>query len=99
MSKSAGIFIQLPFLHFEGVEFGVSSFLAHDVLEGLGEVIDHVVPDMLMPIGIEIYACLDIFVDFLNLVIDPFVDVWASDISQKYEGSFKGIPHGVGSPI
>ena len=58
--ESASIFIQLPFLHFEGVEFCIGLFLAHNILEGLGEVIDHVVPDMLVPIGIEIYASLDV---------------------------------------
>ena len=99
MSEPACVFVQLPLLHFEGVEFCIGSFLAHNVLEGLGAVIDHVVPNMLVPICIEIYASLDVSVDLLDLVINPFVDVGSLDVPQKYEGLFEGIPHGMGSPI
>ena len=97
--KPASVFVQLPLFHFEGVEFCVGPSLAHDVLEGLGEIIDHVVPDVFVPVGIKVYASLDISIDFLDLVVDPFVNVWASDVSQEDEGAFEGIPHGMGSPI
>ena len=39
------VFIQLSFLHSEFEEFLLSSFPAHDILEILGKVIDHSVPD------------------------------------------------------
>ena len=79
--ESAGIFVQFPLLHFEGVKFCISSFFAHDVLEHSGEVIDHMVPDVFMPISIGIYASLDIVVNFLYLIVNPFIDVGSSDVS------------------
>ena len=39
------VFIQLSSLHPEFEEFLLSSFSAHDILEVLGEIVDHGVPD------------------------------------------------------
>ena len=52
-----------------------------------------------MPVTIWINVFTDISVDFLDLVIDPFVNLQASDISEEDKGSFEGIPHGVGSSV
>ena len=50
---------------------------------------------MFMPIAVRVHTSLDVLVDCLYLVVNPFVNVGSSDIPQENEGSFKGVPHGV----
>ena len=60
------VFVQLSFLHLEFEEPLLGSFSAHDILEVLGEIVDHCVPDpfICLPstrVKMSIQLCRDLF--------------------------------------
>ena len=83
MPESGGVCIQIPFFHLQFVQFTSSLFFAHQILESSSKVIDHAIPDVLVPIAIGIYVVLDVFVGFLDLIVHPFVYMGPSYVSQK----------------
>ena len=57
--KLGHVFVQLPFLHSELEEFLLSPLSAHDILEILGEVVNHGVPDPFISIS---SSCVEVSV-------------------------------------
>ena len=78
--KLGHVFVQLSFLHSEFEEFLLSPFSAHDILEILGEVVDHSIPDPF--IGIS-SSCADVSVQLGRDLLDPKVHFGPPEVSKE----------------
>ena len=74
------ILVQLSSFHLELEELLLSPFLAHDVLEVLGKVIDHSFPDPF--IGVS-SSHSQMAVQSCRYFFDPEVHLWSPKVSKE----------------
>ena len=67
--------------------------MAHDVLEILGKVIDHCVPDPFISVS---PPTSDVSVQLGGYLFDPEVHLWALQVAKEQHYSLHGIIHGPG---
>ena len=84
------IFVQLSSLHLEFKEFLLGPFLAHDVLEVLGKVVDHSFPDSF--IGVP-SSRSQMAVQSCRYFFDPEVHLWSPKVSKEQHCSGHRIVH------
>ena len=84
------IFIQLSSFHFELEELLLSPFLTHDILEVLGEVIDHSFPDPFISVS---SSRLQMAVQSCGYFLDPEVHLWSPKVSKEQHHSGHRIVH------
>ena len=79
--KLGCVFVQLPSLHSEFEEFLLSPFSAHDILEILGKVINHGVPDPFISVS---SSCVEVSVQLGGDLLDPEVHFGPPEISKEH---------------
>ena len=85
-----GVLVELSSFHLEFEEPFFSSLSTHDILEVLGEVIDHSVPDLFVCVSpSRTYVAVQLCGDFL----DPEVHLRSPKISEEQHGPGHWIIH------
>ena len=87
------IFVQLSSLHSELEEFLLGPLSAHDVLEILGKVINHGVPDPFVCVS---SSSVEVSVQLGGDFLDPKVHLGSSEISEEEHGSGHWVIHDPG---
>ena len=84
------ILVQLFSLHLELEEFLLGPFLAHNILEVLGKVVDHSFPDPF--IGVS-SSHSQMVVQLCGYFFDPEVHLWSPKVSKEQHCSGHWIVH------
>ena len=84
------VFVQLSSLHLEFKELLLGLFSAHDILEVLGKVIDHSVPDPFVHFP---SSCAQVSVQLGGYLLDPKVHLWSPKVSKEEHCSGHWVVH------
>ena len=85
-----GIFVEFSSFHLEFKELLFRPVPAHDILEILGKVIDHCVPDPFIGVSSPSPKML---VQLSGYLLYPKVHLWASEILEEQHRSLHGVVH------